>query len=204
MKTTCKFITIGFITLFFSTSAQATKYRPTAIIPADTMLNYRAPDFTLMDLKGKRVSLSDYKGKTLVINFWATWCDCCRKAFPSAQLLLNKYNDDPDVEFLFIDTRETQENYHHLVQKLLTDNRYTFKVLIDEKGPSGIQNVLSSQFETIAMPTTLIVDGDGVIRYKLIGFYDALSEDAAIKHLSELIDRVKNLHSGYTEELPPL
>ena len=52
---------------------------------ADTALNQPAPDFQLKDSNGKTVSLADYKGKTLVIDFWATWCVPCRNSFPAVK-----------------------------------------------------------------------------------------------------------------------
>lgn len=106
MKIKLKCFAICFFVTFFAISVQAGTSHRHSIMPADSMLNSPAPHFILKDLNGKTVSLSDYKGKTLVLEFWATWCPYCRKSFPSTQLLLNKYKDDANVKFLFIDTRE--------------------------------------------------------------------------------------------------
>src|SRR5579872_3716312 len=106
----------------------------------DTLLKEPAPNFNLEDVHGKTVSLADFKGKILVIDFWATWCGPCQKSFPAMQILVDRYKSDPNVQFVFIDTWERDADYMDKVVQLLNRNKYTFNVLFDEAGDQGIQN----------------------------------------------------------------
>jgi len=69
-----------------------------------------APEFSLEDLEGNQVSLSSLKGKTLVLDFWTTWCRPCIGAFPGMKRAAEKYADDPEVEFLFVNTWQNEED----------------------------------------------------------------------------------------------
>lgn len=193
MKITLKYIAVCFIAAFFAFTAQAGTHHQRPVMSEDSLMNDPAPDFILKDLNGKTVSLADYKGKTLVIDFWATWCSYCRKSFPSTQLLIDKYKRNPKVAFLFIDTRETKENYLDLINKFLTDNNYTFHVALDEKGPDGVQNKVCKQYVMEGIPTKYIIDGKGVIRYKIVGYDPDKPNADEVKDLSKLIDTVRKL-----------
>lgn len=193
MHATNKRIAICFMATLLSVSKKVNATCHKSVMQIDTMLNLPSPDFVLKDLDGKPVSLADFRGKTLVIDFWATWCNYCRISFPYAQLIIEKYKNDPNVKFLFIDTREKKDNYLELINKLLSENRYTFKVVVDEKDDDGIQHKIYKAFGCKGVPTKIIVDGKGIIRYKILGFYENIPTDIEIKNVSALIDGVENL-----------
>lgn len=133
----------------------------------------KAQDFKLKNLLGDVVSLSTLKNKVVVLDFWATWCGPCKASFPAMQELVNKYKNDTDVVFLFIDVLETKEpqKVRQMVVKYINENNYSFNVLFDEK------NKVSKAYKIISVPTKFIIDKKGNIIFMSSGenFLDDIS-----------------------------
>lgn len=151
---------------------------------AKELISQPAPAFSLVDLEGNKVSLAELKGKVVILDFWATWCGPCKKSFPAMQKALDKYKADPNVRFLFIDTWERIPEPKKAVQAFITENKYTFSVLLDDKNTKVVD-----KFGIVGIPTKFIIDGKGNIRYKLIGFEG--SDEAAVEEISYMIESVR-------------
>ena len=164
----------------YITALQTESYRKLKEEYRKKMMNQPAPQFALLDLDGKTVKMSELKGKTVVLDFWATWCTPCKASFPGMQKLVNKYKDNPDVKFLFIDIREKKGATVEQVAQFIADNKYTFHVLLDN------DNKVFNQFKLIGVPTKFVIDPSGVIRFKSVGFEG--SNDNLVKELSTMID----------------
>lgn len=142
-----------------------------------------APDFHMKDLNGKTVSLADYRGKVLVVDFWATWCVPCRESFPAVRMALDKYKGDTSVAFLFVDTRERMDDPAGAVRQFLSDSGYPFKVLLDPPGEPYYK-----QFGMAGIPTQFVIDGHGMVRFKHEGYDPRLTPEEAAAALSRMIE----------------
>jgi thiol-disulfide isomerase/thioredoxin len=131
-------------------------------------------EVTLPDLNGRQVSLSDFKGKILFVNFWATWCPPCREEMPSMQKLHARLKDK-DFLIVAIDLQESAEP----VKKFLNEYELTFMTLLDSKGETG------PLFGINSIPTTLIMDKNGMIIGVAMGPRDWASKKsiALFEHL---------------------
>lgn len=157
---------------------------------AKMMINQPSPDFILKDAKGNPVSLADLKGKILVLDFWATWCGPCKSSFPAMKTAQTKYQDDPNVKFLFVHTWESQGSSPlKEASAYLNDNNYPFDLYIDDKDAATGKNPVVTSFGVTGIPTKFIIDGKGNIRFSVRGFSGA--DEATVEELTAMIDMIK-------------
>lgn len=157
---------------------------------AKTMIDQPAPLFALKDLNGKSYSLSELKGKVVIVDFWATWCGPCKASLPGMQMAVNKYKNNPDVVFLFVDCWEEGDNYLPVVKKFIADNNYVFNVLLDEKGEDGRQSKVVSSFGVGGIPTKFVIDKNGHIRFKYVGYTG--TPETLVEEVSNMVDMAGN------------
>lgn len=125
-------------------------------------------DFTLQDQYGKEHKLSEYRGKTVFLNFWATWCPPCRGEMPHIEDLYKEYNKNKDEVVILgvaspnLGNEGTEED----IKDFLNQNKYNFPVVMDKDG------VLAYQYGISAFPTTFIIDKDGYVTQYVPGAMD--------------------------------
>ncbi|MBW8056977.1 MAG: TlpA family protein disulfide reductase [candidate division NC10 bacterium] len=125
-------------------------------------LNHHAPNFALPDLNGKMVSLSDYKGKVVLVNFWATWCPPCRLEMPTMEEAYRTYKAKGfEVIAVSVDAGPKSA-----VQQFLQEFDLSFTVLLDP------QMETLRTFRSFSLPTSVVIDRQGVIRLRELGYRD--------------------------------
>jgi len=132
---------------------QSSKYEPLVVGKA-------APDFSLTDLNDKPHRLSDFRGKVVFLNFWATWCAPCREEMPSMEVLNKSFEKDGLVVLaVSIDRVTTTKDIPPFVKSL----NLTFPVLIDSWG------ITDKPYKRLGVPETFIIDQQGIVREIIIG-----------------------------------
>lgn len=135
-----------------------------------------APDFVLKDVDGKSHKLSDYRGKVVMINFWASWCPPCRFELPSMERAYNKLKQH-GVEFLAINLGEDADT----IFTFTADYPVSFPLLMD------IDSSVSDKYPVIGLPTSYFVSPEGRLIYRAIG-----SREWDEKAILEKIIQMKN------------
>jgi peroxiredoxin len=150
------------------------------------IINEPAPKFILKDLSGKSVSIDDFKGKILIVDFWATWCWPCKQSFPGYQVAINRFKNNDQIKFVFLQTWENGKNYQSSALKFIEENKYTFNVLTDEEASSGKQSKIADAYGVKGVPTTFIIDKSGNIRFKDVGYSG--NQDDSLNELYTMIE----------------
>lgn len=120
---------------------------------------FNAPNFTLQGEEGKTYRLKDYRGKVVILNFWATWCPPCREEMPSMERAWKKVKDDNDIAILAINVGEDADT----IFEFMGHYPVTFPLLMDIDG-----NVVK-QYPVRGLPTTYIIDPAGMVTHRAVG-----------------------------------
>jgi peroxiredoxin len=124
-----------------------------------------APDFTLKSDNGKNLRLSEYRGEVVMINFWASWCAPCRQEMP---LLDELYSEYQPLGFTILGVNVEEDSTQ--AKKLLSESPVSFPVLFDN------QSTVSKLYNVVAMPSTVLIDRDGNVRYLHHGYKPGYEE----------------------------
>jgi len=128
----------------------------------------RAPEFSLLSLDGKAISLSSYRGKVVMVHFWATWCPPCIEELPTLERLYRAYFGK-DLEILAV---SVDEGGAAAVGQFMQKNRFALPVLLNP------DRSVAMQYGTLKFPETYLIDRDGIVRKKVIGAADWTSPAA--------------------------
>ena len=136
-----------------------------------------APDFTVVDANGNPVKLSDWKGKPVVVNFWASWCPPCKAEMPDFQAVYEELGDQ--VIFMIINVTDGANETLESAKKHIADNGYTFPVYFDT------QLLAANAYYVSSIPMTFFVDKEGNLVTYAKGMIDAQTLRRAIRLISE-------------------
>jgi peroxiredoxin len=134
-----------------------------------------APDFTLHTMNGPNMRLQEQRGRVVMVNFWATWCGPCRQEMPQLNRLYEKYHAAGFV-LLGVNVDDDQRKAAEVAAKL----GVTFPVLLDS------DKIVSKLYDLSTMPSTVIIDRDGKVRYVHRGYLTGY-EDSYEKQIRELL-----------------
>ena len=133
-----------------------------------------APDFNLKDLNGKSEKLSDYKGKIVILNFWAVWCKYCKQEMPDLNELNKELGKDNEAVIIAVDAQESSDT----VKNYLSSNDINLKVLLDQDGS------VSQTYGVTGFPTTFIINKDGSLYTYIPGLTNK-------ETLLQILDKIK-------------
>lgn len=137
--------------MFLIVWLQSAKYEPLVV-------GREAPDFQLPDLNDKPLKLSDYRGKVVFLNFWATWCKPCTSEMPAMQTV---YDQLRDKDFVVLAVNELEDEAK--VREHIQQYKHTFPVLLDR------ENQVANQYGVFGLPVSVFIDRQGVVQEYIKG-----------------------------------
>lgn len=132
----------------------------------------KAPDFTLSDVHGKIFNLAELKGKVVLVDFWATWCPFCRQSIPDLKSLYSDYKDE-GLEIIGV---ALEYDGGKALRKFVEEKNITYTVVVGNEK-------LAKEYSAYGVPTRFLINRQGEIVEKFIGYQDKDVLEAAIKKL---------------------
>lgn len=150
-----------------------------AAVPA-CAADFSSPaELQLRDLQGHLRDLGEFKGKVVLVNFWASWCEPCRDEMPELESLRQKYGDK-DLEIIAVNLAESEKRIQSFLQAFMPDG--VSLVILQDRN-----SVAYKQWQVRALPASFLVDRNGFVRWHALGELD-LTDDATIKRIEELLN----------------
>ena len=146
----------------------AFSFSDTQLISIDAQEFRQAPDYKSITLDGAPVSISDYQGKVILVNLWATWCEPCREEMPALGELHSMF---PRSDFEIIGVSIDDPGFEKVIIQIMADDNLTYPVWLDP------ENRFQFMFRTIGVPESFLIDVDGQIVHQWKGAFDPVSED---------------------------
>lgn len=142
----------------------------------DNTASHAAPDFTVLDYDGNEVKLSDYIGKPVVLNFWATWCYYCKMEMPDFNEAYGKY---PDVQFLMVNATDGVQETVETAKDYVEKEEYEFDVFFDTNREAVIN------YAVTGFPCTYFIDAEGNLTARAAGMIDMNTLEKGIQMITE-------------------
>ncbi len=147
---------IAFVGIYFLYDYLKDHYQPEQLAGDENSTqqnqDHKAPDFTVLDSDGREVKLSDYFGKPIVLNFWASWCYYCKVEMPDFEKAYQKHSD---VQFLMINVTDGHQETMDSASQYIKDEGYTFPVFYDTKLEAA------TAYGASGLPMTIFIDKNG-------------------------------------------
>lgn len=160
-------ILVGFVGYELITTWTESKQR-------EPIRTVEATDFTLPTLAGGQQSLTQARGKVVLLNFWATWCEPCKTEMPHFQKFYEAHQKDVEIIAVNYTKKDKVEN----VKQFVESYQLTFPILLDESGETSIM------YGAFALPATIIIDREGNIQQEIFG---PLTEELLAQYIEPLL-----------------
>lgn len=142
-------------------SPAGTDEKPVSPSEIDKLDSTKAPDFTLKNGKGENISLSSFRGKVVLLNFWATWCPSCIAEMPSFNELYHEKKSE-GLEVIAVSTDRSPD----VAMKYVAKKGFDYTIVVDQ------DRQVARLFKVFSLPTTFLIDKKGIITEKFYGEYD--------------------------------
>jgi peroxiredoxin len=148
--------------------------RPFTPLSEAELVGKPAPEFTLKDIAGREITLASLRGKPVLLDFWATWCEPCRESMPHIQGLYDQFKEK-GLMVLGIDINESAEE----ARKYFVDQKYSFASLL------GSGSDVTKNYGAESIPRVVLIDKDGVVRYVHSGWGAGMDITPEVKKVIE-------------------